>query len=174
MAKIRIRETGEVVTETTFRTRNKKARPVLTAGISKERLDQLGADPVLQGPAATVTPPYEYSFQSGVEQDADGNWTTVNSVGPVFTEYTDDDGVVQTVDAQTTAYRARIDEDVAVGVRANRNKLLDESDWTQMNDSPLDTSGKTAWATYRQELRDLPTHANWPHLAEEDWPTKPS
>jgi len=46
MAKIRIRETGEVVTETTFRTRNKKARPVLTAGISKERLDQLGADPV--------------------------------------------------------------------------------------------------------------------------------
>lgn len=174
MGLIRIRETGEVMTEISFRTIHKKTRPVLESVLTAERLNQLGADPVLQGPAATVTPPYEYSFQSGVEQDADGNWTTVNSVGPVFTEYTDDDGVVQTVDAQTTAYRTKVDENVAVGVRATRNKLLDESDWTQMNDSPLDTAGKTAWATYRQELRDLSDHANWPHLADEDWPTKPS
>ena len=27
---------------------------------------------------------------------------------------------------------------------------------------------------YRQALRDLPTHSNWPDLKDEDWPTKPS
>jgi len=27
--------------------------------------------------------------------------------------------------------------------------------------------------TYRQALRDLPTHENWPNLEDADWPTKP-
>ena len=171
MAKIRIRETGEVVTETTFRTRNKKARPVLTAGISKERLDQLGADPVLNGAPANPSPPYEYSYESGVAQADDGVWYTVNSVGPVFTEYTDDDGGVQTVDAQTTAYRARVDADAAESARSTRTKLLDECDWTQVNDSPLSNELKTTWATYREELRNLPSASGWPHT--HTLPTKP-
>ena len=176
MGLIRIRETGAVMNESSFRTMHKKAktRPVLEPVLTTERLDQLGADAVVEGPQATVTEPYQYSYRSAVEQDSAGIWTTVYSVGPVFTEYTDDDGVVQTVDAQTTAYRAGIDEAKSSDVRTTRNKLLSESDWTQMNDSPLDTAGKTAWATYRQELRDLSDHANWPHLADEDWPTKPS
>ena len=42
-------------------------------------------------------------------------------------------------------------------VRANRNVLLAESDWTQVADSPLSDSKKAEWATYRQALRDLPS-----------------
>ena len=34
-----------------------------------------------------------------------------------------------------------------------RNAELAKSDWTQIADS---TADKLAWATYRQELRDLP------------------
>jgi hypothetical protein len=34
-----------------------------------------------------------------------------------------------------------------------RNAELARTDWTQIADSPAD---KTAWATYRQALRDLP------------------
>jgi hypothetical protein len=34
-----------------------------------------------------------------------------------------------------------------------RNAKLAQSDWTQLPDAPVD---KTAWATYRQALRDLP------------------
>lgn len=34
-----------------------------------------------------------------------------------------------------------------------RNAQLAASDWTQVSDSPAD---KTAWAKYRQALRDLP------------------
>ncbi len=38
-------------------------------------------------------------------------------------------------------------------VRPERNKLLQESDYTQLADYQDD---KATWATYRQELRDLP------------------
>jgi len=58
--------------------------------------------------------------------------------------------------------------------RMRRDKELKNSDWTQMVDSPLTDSKKTEWRTYRQSLRDLPTHSNWPGLADSDWPTPPS
>ena len=59
--------------------------------------------------------------------------------------------------------------------RGHRQGLLDASDWTQAGDSPLTSSKKTAWATYRSALRDLPTaDAKWPDVAEITWPTEPS
>lgn len=42
-------------------------------------------------------------------------------------------------------------------IRIQRNELLKESDWTQLNDCPLSDLKKQEWATYRQELRDLPS-----------------
>jgi len=42
-------------------------------------------------------------------------------------------------------------------VKNQRNQLLSQSDWTQLPDSPLTDEQKTAWAVYRQELRDLPS-----------------
>ena len=56
-------------------------------------------------------------------------------------------------------------------VRKARNKLLLETDWTQLPGGPLTDSDKTSWATYRQELRDLPTSLGWPDVT---WPTSPS
>ena len=38
-------------------------------------------------------------------------------------------------------------------LRAKRNALLTESDWTILPDSPI--ADKTAWQAYRQNLRDL-------------------
>lgn len=53
-------------------------------------------------------------------------------------------------------------------IRSRRNNLLALSDYTQMADWPGD---KEAWATYRQELRDLPqTYTN---AADVIWPAKP-
>ena len=57
--------------------------------------------------------------------------------------------------------------------RGIRNKLLLECDWTQVPDSPLTDAERETWATYRQELRDITDHTNWPKLAKDDWPTKP-
>lgn len=57
--------------------------------------------------------------------------------------------------------------------RAKRDKLLTDSDWTQGSDSPLSNEVKAEWATYRQALRDITDHANYPNLEDADWPTKP-
>jgi len=53
-------------------------------------------------------------------------------------------------------------------IRVQRNQLLAVSDWTQLVDTPIEI--KTAWAEYRQQLRDLPstitepaTFSDWPH-----------
>jgi len=53
-------------------------------------------------------------------------------------------------------------------LRAERDAKLAASDWTQVADSPVD---KTAWATYRQALRDLP--ANTADPANPTWPQEP-
>jgi hypothetical protein len=54
-------------------------------------------------------------------------------------------------------------------IRSWRNAELAQSDWTQLTDSPVD---KSAWATYRQVLRDLP--ASTSDLTKIQFPVKPS
>ena len=43
-------------------------------------------------------------------------------------------------------------------LRVERDARLGMTDWTQMPDNPLSTEKKAEWATYRQELRDLPAN----------------
>jgi hypothetical protein len=53
-------------------------------------------------------------------------------------------------------------------IRAERNRRLSESDWTQILDAPVD---RTVWANYREALRRLPEQEGFPHNVV--WPTKP-
>lgn len=53
-------------------------------------------------------------------------------------------------------------------MRLHRDRLLKESDWTQVADAPVD---QQAWATYRQALRDFP--ASWTAGPEADFPDTP-
>ena len=53
--------------------------------------------------------------------------------------------------------------------RGRRDTLIAETDWWASSDLTM-TAEQTA---YRQALRDITTHANWPHLEDADWPTKP-
>jgi hypothetical protein len=60
-------------------------------------------------------------------------------------------------------------------IRSQRDGLLKDCDWTQMPDSPLTSSKKTEWATYRQSLRDLPsTYSSAESASEVIFPTTPS
>tara|TARA_B100001250_G_scaffold128329_1_gene109214 strand:- start:2133 stop:2513 length:381 start_codon:yes stop_codon:yes gene_type:complete len=52
-----------------------------------------------------------------------------------------------------------------------RNMELAGTDWTQLSDVALTDSEKAKYATYRQALRDITTHSNWPNLNDSDWPT---
>jgi len=54
-------------------------------------------------------------------------------------------------------------------IRAQRDRRLAASDWTQVADAPVDGA---AWATYRQELRDLPQNYILPDDVE--WPEEPA
>lgn len=54
-------------------------------------------------------------------------------------------------------------------VKQKRNKLLSQSDYTQMPDWPGD---KKAWSEYRQQLRDIPQ--NFTDTSEIVWPKSPN
>jgi len=59
-------------------------------------------------------------------------------------------------------------EDAERNIREQRNFLLSESDWTQVDDAPVD---KTTWATYRQALRDITAQEGFPFNVT--FPAKP-
>ena len=66
-------------------------------------------------------------------------------------------------------------------LREERNKLISETDWTQLKDIDLDIIRERNWKNYRQALRDLPSKSN-PKLdsfgkldmSSITWPDKPS
>jgi len=53
--------------------------------------------------------------------------------------------------------------------RELRTILLSMTDEYAISDRPL----SDAMREYRQALRDITTHPNWPNLEESDWPVKP-
>ena len=61
-------------------------------------------------------------------------------------------------------------EDHMIVIRAERDRRIAETDWTQLPDVPDATKSK--WQAYRQELRDVPQSNTDP--ANVVWPTKPS
>ena len=57
---------------------------------------------------------------------------------------------------------------LAADIREERNSKLSETDWIGLSDVRMSTE----WATYRQELRDVPEQAEFPNTII--WPTEPS
>ena len=125
------------------------------------------------------------------------DWMTQNSVLPVtmFRTYNGltekstsvdpyiEDGVVYQHkiealdDSQKSAAQTAKDNAAAEATRAERNSRLAESDWMANSDVTM----TDAWKTYRQALRDITKHSNWPYLKtpspagdDNDWPVKPS
>lgn len=94
------------------------------------------------------------------------------------------DKVVQTPQiisytAEELAQRAQQQtENAMAALRAERTRLLKESDWTQTLDI-AEIKGepwRTAWKEYRQELRDLPATyegTQLSNLSSVTWPTEP-
>ena len=98
-----------------------------------------------------VTPPYHDPATQLLEEGPalliDGVWTQ----NYIVSDLSADESAAK-VGAQWTV------------IRAERNKLLAASDWTQLPDASADAA---AWATYRQALRDITTQDNpfsivWP------------
>ena len=165
---IRNRTTGELTTVSQFKA--SQPNTSFPKQITTEILDSYGYDPVLNGPAATVTAPYEVSTRAGIEV-IEGQWFTKFIVGPVFTDTTDEEGEVTTAAEHEAAYKANVDEQAADRVRGTRNTKLSESDWTQLADTQLSEAVAAEWTTYRQALRDIPASEGFPH--DVTWPEQP-
>jgi hypothetical protein len=69
---------------------------------------------------------------------------------------------------EIAAIEKKVYETSAEEVLSQRNALLQSSDWTQLPDAPVD---QTAWAFYRQSLRDITDQPGYP--TEVIWPKAP-
>ncbi len=165
MSEYRNRTTGEVKTQGQWRAANPNMS--LPKVWNSNVLDALNIDAVLRSPAATTTA-YQTSVRDGVEQDANGNWVEKYVARDMFADTTED-GVTTTKAEHETAYQATLDANTAEGHRNTRASLLAETDFYALSDVTM----TDAMTTYRQALRDLPSHSNWPDLEDSDWPTKP-
>jgi hypothetical protein len=130
----------------------RKANPNVSfpRNISSETLAQFGVYNVTIAP----NPDFNDRTQRLVTQQPvliDGVWTVTKAV--VDKDQTQ-------IDSENRQKEAE--------VRQTRGRLLTQSDWTQVADAPVD---KTAWATYRQALRDVPEQAGFPW--EVTWPDQP-
>lgn len=143
-----LRSTGQVMTESEFRAAHPNTS--FPQQLTVELLDGFDADPVLNG-AQPSAGRYQTVARDGVEE-VNGNW---------FTKF-----VLVDMDADAIA---AVDAQAAASARAERNRKLAESDWTQLADAPVD---QAVWSAYRQALRDVPAQAGFPH--DVTWPELPT
>jgi len=107
----------------------------------------------------TQSPPPDYDFKTQyLQKDAaptlsDGTWSLGWSV-------------VNRNEAQQAEYL----EGQAALMRNVRNERLAFTDWWGVSDRTMSSEE----AAYRQALRDITTHPDWPHVEEDDWPVMPS
>ena len=165
MSEYRNRTTGEVKTQGQWRAANPNMS--LPRTWKAATLDALNLDAVLRSPAATTTA-YQNSVRDGVEQNANGDWVEKYVARDMFADTTED-GVTTTKAEHETAYQATLDAATAASNRTKRDGLLAETDYFALTDVTMDAP----MTTYRQALRDITAHSDWPNLADDDWPTKP-
>lgn len=144
MPDFRIRETGEVVSDSEFRLRNKHTS--FPRIIDEPLQDQFGIDMIFEGPQKQGPPPYSQTYRDGIEC-IKGKWYTKYSIKQQDKE--------------------PIDEQRAEGVRLTRDNLLKESDWRAVSDRKLEPG----WKRYRKALRDITKQEGFPHDVE--WPIDP-
>ena len=165
MSEYRNRTTGVVKTQGQWR--QEFANMSLPRVWKAATLDALDLDPVLRSPAATTTA-YQTSVRDGVEQNANGDWVERYVARDMFQDTTED-GVTTTKAEHEAAYQATLDAATAERNRNTRDAKLAETDFYALSDVTMSAE----MTTYRQALRDITSHANWPNLEEADWPTKP-
>ena len=89
-----------------------------------------------------------------------GKWTQVWAEADKFSG--------PTKAADEAAHIAGLTAAKETGIRTDRDQRIALTDWTAL----LDVTMSAEMTTYRQALRDITAHANFPDLETEDWPTE--
>ena len=166
MSEYRVKTTGEVLSQGQVRKLNPNVS--LPRVWNANVCNVLGIDPVLIAPAPAPSGDYKTVVRNGVTQDANNSWVYAWVERDMFADTTED-GVTTTKAEHETAYQAKLDDEAAKSVRTQRDSKLAETDWTGLSDVTMSAE----MTTYRQALRDITSHANFPYLQDADWPTKP-
>ena len=161
----RVKSSGDLKTQSELKSENPNTS--FPKVWNNSVLEFLGVDPVLYG-SQPEAGKYKRVERNGVVQDADGNWIEAWHVVDMFSDAKDKDGnVVETKEEQEKTYQAKLDATEADGARTRRNELLAETDFHALDDSPAMSD---EMKTYRQALRDLPSHSDWPYVSFPDRP----
>ena len=120
--------------------------------ISTDILESYGVYPVTEADQPSYTPRTQNIAPKNIP-------TLVNNVWTVGWSLTD----------KTAEEISEYDNTMAGINRNKRNTLLAETDYLALSDNTLSAE----MTTYRQALRDITNHENWPNLEDADWPTKP-
>ena len=167
MTEYRERTTGEVKSKAAWRA--EFANTALPSVWKPATLDGLNLDPVLET-APIAASDTQIAVRDGVEQNDNGKWIQKWILQDMFADVVDEEGnVVVTKAEREAANQAMLDTNAAGANRATRDRKLAETDFYALSDVTMSAE----MTTYRQALRDITTHANWPNLEEADWPTKP-
>jgi hypothetical protein len=158
--------TGEIKSQGGWRSANKHMS--LPRVWTADTLTDLELTAILAAPKPSCTD-LQQVVGNGVTTDAKGNTVEAWSVVDKFAKTTAEDGTVTTKAQHEKAHTASLVADKETGVRTDRDQRIALTDWTGMSDVTM-TSDMT---TYRQALRDITIHANFPDLEKEDWPTSP-
>jgi len=113
-----------------------------------------------------------YKLEGNPTNETEFNNTFVKITGSdengIATESTDPADFGVTWNEIQTAIAELVDDGL-INLRAERNRKIAETDWTQMEDIPQAT--RDAWKPYRQALRDITETYSSPENVV--WPEKP-
>lgn len=120
--------------------------------IPDEMLAEYGIYPVTIETAPSIDDRTQKNEQATTPTLMDGSWVLTWSTT-----------------SKTAEEIAEYDANMAVQNRSERNAKLAATDYLALSDNTMSAE----MTTYRQALRDITAHSNWPNLEEADWPTKP-
>jgi hypothetical protein len=115
----------------------------------------LGISPIISEdmPETTI---YQKAIKNDIAKNESGQWVESWSI-------------VDLADEE----KAEKNLELSVIVRRTRDTKLAETDWRLLKAIETGETLSADWADYRQALRDIPDHANFPYLTDGDWPVSP-
>ena len=120
--------------------------------IPDDMLESYGLMPVTFADMPSINDRTQKTEQEATPSLVDGVWT-----------------LGWTTSSKTAEETQAWDDNVAAFNRTKRDGLLADTDYFALTDVTM----TAAMTTYRQALRDITDHSNWPNLQQADWPVKP-
>lgn len=154
MANILVTDNGTVYPYADAQLRRDNPNVSFPKGLSEETLAQYNVFPVGFAPLPDYDPDTERLVQSPNPELVDGQWQFIYNVEPLTAEEL----------AEKQAAKA-------LAIRAQRDRLLQQSDWVVIRSYEQAENVPLEWTEYRQALRDIPQQTGFP--SEVSWPTVP-